>query len=136
MRKDVFFSPQSTKRQLSPEKGHSEVKRQRRDEEASDQQIEEDEAEEERLAEVKLKHLQEMAEKSMAQRSYSTQTSTSSPSSKPCLKSSWQQIGNLMLYTAAGVKGSNKVWPLLTALFIYLVKCLRLAQFYMNSLIS
>ncbi|KAF1393755.1 hypothetical protein PFLUV_G00019310 [Perca fluviatilis] len=26
-----------------------------------------------------------------------------------CLKSSWQQISNLMLYTAAGVKGSDKI---------------------------
>lgn len=98
------------------------MKRQKRDEEASGQQIKEEEAEEERLAEVKLKHLQEMAEKSMAQRRNCTQTSTSSPSSMPCLKSSWQQIGNLMLSTAAGVKGSNKVRPLLTALFMYLVK--------------
>lgn len=35
------------------------------------------------------------------------------PSSFPeptgCLRSSWQQIGNLLLYTAAGVKGSHKV---------------------------
>lgn len=105
------FFAQSNKRQLSPERGHSEVKRQKMDEEASDQQIKEDEAEEERLAEVKLKHLQELAERSMAQRSNGTQTSTSTASSVPCLKSSWQQIGNLMLYTAAGVKGSNKVGP-------------------------
>uniref|UniRef100_A0A8D3CWN6 PNK FHA domain-containing protein n=1 Tax=Scophthalmus maximus TaxID=52904 RepID=A0A8D3CWN6_SCOMX len=38
-----------------------------------------------------------------------TQPSSSSLSSKACLKSSWQQIGNLMLYTAAGVRGSDKI---------------------------
>uniref|UniRef100_A0A3Q4G664 Polynucleotide kinase 3'-phosphatase n=1 Tax=Neolamprologus brichardi TaxID=32507 RepID=A0A3Q4G664_NEOBR len=32
-----------------------------------------------------------------------------SSSSKPILKSSWQQFGSLMVYTAAGVKGSDKV---------------------------
>lgn len=78
------------------------MKRQRRDEEDDD--------EEERLAEEKLKQLQELAEKSMTE-SHSTQPSSSPSSSKGCLKSSWQQIGNLMLYTAAGVKGSDKVGP-------------------------
>ncbi|KAG7223069.1 hypothetical protein INR49_015828, partial [Caranx melampygus] len=87
----------SSKRRLSPERGHREVKRQRKEEE-----------EEERLAEEKLKQLQELAEKSMTERSDSTQPSSSS-SSKPCPMSSWQQIGNLMLYTAAGVRGSDKV---------------------------
>lgn len=67
------------------------------------------EDEEERLAEEKLKQLQELAEKSTKGRSSSTQPSSSSLSSKACLKSSWQQIGNLMLYTAAGVRGSDKV---------------------------
>ncbi|KAJ4935691.1 hypothetical protein JOQ06_017220 [Pogonophryne albipinna] len=51
----------SSKRKLSPERGSPEVKRRRRDEEASERQ------------------------------------------------SSWQQIGNLMLYTAAGVEGSDKI---------------------------
>lgn len=68
----------------------------------------EDEDDEERLAEEKLRQLQEMAEKATA--GSSTQPSSSSASSSSeCLKSNWQQIGNLMLYTAAGVKGSNKV---------------------------
>ncbi|XP_045928729.1 bifunctional polynucleotide phosphatase/kinase isoform X2 [Micropterus dolomieu] len=110
-----FFSTspmKSSKRRLSPERGHRDEKRQKRDEEASDRQRKEEvekeeEDEEERLAEEKLKQLQELAEKSMAERS--TQPSSSSLSSKGCLKSSWQQIGNLLLYTAAGVKGSNKI---------------------------
>uniref|UniRef100_A0A3Q0RVC7 Polynucleotide kinase 3'-phosphatase n=1 Tax=Amphilophus citrinellus TaxID=61819 RepID=A0A3Q0RVC7_AMPCI len=74
--------------------------------EASDRQMKDDEDEEERLAEEKLKHLQEFAEKSLTEESSSIQSS--SPS-KPCLKSSWQQFGNLMVYTAAGVKGSDKI---------------------------
>ncbi|XP_039987725.1 bifunctional polynucleotide phosphatase/kinase isoform X2 [Xiphias gladius] len=104
--KDFFStSPmKSSKRRLSPERGHPEVKRQR---------MEEEEDEEERLVEDKLKQLQELAEKSMAEKSNSTQPSSSSSSlsssSKACLKSSWQQIGNLMFYTAAGVRGSDKI---------------------------
>lgn len=66
---------------------------------------EEEEDEEERVAEEKLKQLLELAEKSVTERSDSTQPS----SSKACLKSSWEQIGNLMIYTAAGVRGSDKV---------------------------
>ncbi|XP_053277999.1 bifunctional polynucleotide phosphatase/kinase isoform X3 [Pleuronectes platessa] len=113
--KDFFpTSPmKSYKRQLSPERGHPDVKRQRTDEEVSGgwMKEEEEEDEEERLAEEKLKQLQELAEKSMTEMSNSPHpsSSSSSSSSKACLKSSWQQIGNLMLYTAAGVKGSDKI---------------------------
>ncbi|XP_041796944.1 bifunctional polynucleotide phosphatase/kinase [Chelmon rostratus] len=114
--KDFFStSPMKpSKRQLSPDRGHPAVKRQRRDEGASDRRTkeeEEEEEEEERLAEEKLKQLQELAE-TMTERSNRTQpssSSSSSSSSKGCLKSSWQQIGNLLLYTAAGVKGSDKI---------------------------
>ncbi|XP_059188176.1 bifunctional polynucleotide phosphatase/kinase [Centropristis striata] len=109
--KDFFSSSpmKSSKRRLSPERGSPKGKRKRRDEEASDGQMkeEEEEEEEERMAEEKLKQLQELAEKSMTERS--TQPSSSSSSLKGCLKSNWQQIGNLMLYTAAGVKGSDKI---------------------------
>nr|XP_046244492.1 bifunctional polynucleotide phosphatase/kinase isoform X2 [Scatophagus argus] len=110
--KDFFStSPMKpSKRQLSPERGHPEVKRQRRDEEASDRQMKEEE--EERLAEEKLKQLQELAERSMTEGSNSTQPSSSASSVsvlKGCLKSNWQEIGNLMIYTAAGVKGSDKI---------------------------
>ncbi|XP_035010093.2 bifunctional polynucleotide phosphatase/kinase [Hippoglossus stenolepis] len=114
--KDFFpTSPtKSYKRQLSPERGHPEVKRQRTDEEVSGgwMKEEKEEDEEERLAEEKLKQLQELAEKSMTEMSNSphpSSSSSSSSSSKASLKSSWQQIGNLMLYTAAGVKGSDKI---------------------------
>ncbi|XP_040901828.1 bifunctional polynucleotide phosphatase/kinase [Toxotes jaculatrix] len=113
--KDFFpTSPmKSFKRRLSPEREQPEVKRQRIEEEASGGWMkEEEEDEEERLAEEKLKQLQELAEKSMTVRSNSTQPSSLSSSSSPskaCLKSSWQQIGNLMLYTAAGVRGSDKI---------------------------
>ncbi|KAF0030715.1 hypothetical protein F2P81_017446 [Scophthalmus maximus] len=99
-----FFSTSPLKR-----KQHQ-VKRQRTEEEASGGRMKgEAEDEEERLAEEKLKQLQELAEKSTKGRSSSTQPSSSSLSSKACLKSSWQQIGNLMLYTAAGVRGSDKI---------------------------
>ncbi|KAM6959280.1 bifunctional polynucleotide phosphatase/kinase [Aplochiton taeniatus] len=40
---------------------------------------------------------------------YLESSSSSSSSSSPCAQSHWQQVGNLMLYTAAGVKGSNKI---------------------------
>lgn len=107
--KDFFPSSpmKSSKRQLSPKKEQPEVKRQRREEEASDRQMKEEEQdEEERLAEERLKHLQEFAKKSLTEESSSIQPSSSS---KPSLKSSWQQFGSLMVYTAAGVKGSDKI---------------------------
>lgn len=111
--KDFFAtSPmKSSKRPLSPERGHPEGKRQRRNEQASDGRLdeEEDEDEEERLAEEKLKQLQELAEKSTSARSNTQPSSAPASSSAGCLRSSWQLIGNLMLYTAAGVKGSDKI---------------------------
>ncbi|XP_068441294.1 bifunctional polynucleotide phosphatase/kinase [Clinocottus analis] len=103
--KDFFStSPmKSTKRHLSPESGGPEVKRQRRGEEDEDE-------DEERMVEEKLKQLQELAEKSMTQSGNGTRpSSSSSSSSKECLQSSWEQIGSLMLYTAAGVRGSEKI---------------------------
>ncbi|XP_028275302.1 bifunctional polynucleotide phosphatase/kinase [Parambassis ranga] len=106
--KDFFStSPmKSSKRHLSPEREHPQMKRPRRDDGASDKQIkEEEEDEDERLAEERLKQLQQFAEKSMAE----TNSSGQSSSSNVCQKSSWQQIGNLLLYTAAGVKGSDKI---------------------------
>uniref|UniRef100_UPI0037E83D1F bifunctional polynucleotide phosphatase/kinase n=1 Tax=Semicossyphus pulcher TaxID=241346 RepID=UPI0037E83D1F len=105
--KDFFStSPmKSSKRRRSPERGPPEGKRLRRGEVAADKE----EDEEERLAEEKLKQLQELAGKSVAEGSASTQPSSSSSSSKGCLKSNWQQISNLLLYTAAGVKGSDKI---------------------------
>ncbi|XP_023134908.2 bifunctional polynucleotide phosphatase/kinase [Amphiprion ocellaris] len=108
--KDFFpTSPmKSSKRRRGPEKGPSEGKRRKKDEEAVDREMKEtEEDEEERLAEEKLKHLQELAEKSVTDES--KRPGSSASSAKACLKSSWQQTGNLMLYTAAGVKGSDKI---------------------------
>lgn len=91
------------------------MKRQRRSE---DRWKEEEVDEEERLAEEKLKQLQDLAQKSMAEKKSNDQPLSCSSPSKGCLKSSWQQVGNLMLYTAAGVKSSDKVGPLSTATFL------------------
>jgi len=67
-----------------------------------------EEDKEESAAEEKLRQLQKMAEKAMVGSSVTGTPASSSPSA-PCLKSHWQQIGNLLLYTAAGVRGSEKV---------------------------
>lgn len=87
---------------------------------------EEEEDEEEKLAEEKLKQLQELAEKSVTEGS-TNQPSSSSSSSKACLKSTWEQIGNLLVYTAAGVRGSDKVGVLSVEepmiVFIYVLNC-------------
>ncbi|XP_077396868.1 bifunctional polynucleotide phosphatase/kinase [Festucalex cinctus] len=115
--KDFFStSPmKSSKRSLSPERRHPDAKRHRADEEASPEGNREEtsEDENEKLAEEKLRQLQELAESAMNE-SYKrspaatgSQPASSSPS--PCAKSTWQQIGNLMLYTAAGVRGSDKI---------------------------
>uniref|UniRef100_A0A1A8D7H0 Polynucleotide kinase 3'-phosphatase n=2 Tax=Nothobranchius kadleci TaxID=1051664 RepID=A0A1A8D7H0_NOTKA len=100
--KDFFSSSPSkakhgqfSKRQLSPESGLPEGKRQKLEEE-----------EEERIIEDKLKHLQEFAEKSV------TDESKDDPSPsllRGGVRSSWQQIGALMVYTAEGVTGSSKI---------------------------
>ncbi|XP_038830057.1 bifunctional polynucleotide phosphatase/kinase isoform X3 [Salvelinus namaycush] len=60
----------------------------------------------EKLAEEKLRHLQEMSERaSGASRDCVQQQASVSA----CSRSHWQQIGNLMLYTAVGVTGSTKI---------------------------
>lgn len=106
--KDFFStSPmKSSKRKPNPDRGHPEKKRQKRGE-ASDRRSEEED-EEEKMAEEKLKQLQALAEKSMTGESKAAKPSSSSPI-KGCAKSSWQQMSNLLLYTAAGVKGSDKI---------------------------
>lgn len=109
-----LFPLKSSKRQLSPERGHPEVKRQRLDDGATGgrmKQEEEEEEEEERMAEEKLKQLQKLAEESLTERSNGPRPSSfsSSSSSNACLRGSWQQVGGLMLYTAAGVRASEKV---------------------------
>ncbi|CAL8360668.1 unnamed protein product [Merluccius merluccius] len=104
-----FFSSspvKSSKRSLSPDGGHSDTKRQRRNEEE-----EEEEEEEESVVEEKLRQLQKMAERAIVGSSAAgtPAASASSLSSSACPKSHWQQIGNLLLYTAAGVRGSEKI---------------------------
>uniref|UniRef100_A0A3P9LVP5 Polynucleotide kinase 3'-phosphatase n=1 Tax=Oryzias latipes TaxID=8090 RepID=A0A3P9LVP5_ORYLA len=106
--KDFFpASPvKSSKRRLSPEKDRPETKRQRRDQDA-DRAMKEEE-EEERLAEEKLQQLQEFAAKE-SKAIESSSSSSSSSSAQASVKSSWEQTGNLLVYTAAGVKASEKI---------------------------
>ncbi|CAL1571153.1 unnamed protein product [Knipowitschia caucasica] len=100
--KDFFpTSPiKSTKRSLSPEKEQPEVKRLKRE------RAEEDD-EDEKMAEEKLMELQALAARSASHTENSTRAVT--VSSDACTKSSWQQISNLMVYTAAGVRASDKI---------------------------
>lgn len=89
-----FYLLKATKRALESQDDAAEAKRgcaERSDEE------------EEKLVEEKLRQLQQLAQ------SPSTQQSPADPAATVCLNSHWQQIGNLMLYTAAGVTGSPKV---------------------------
>ncbi|XP_061682454.1 bifunctional polynucleotide phosphatase/kinase [Syngnathoides biaculeatus] len=112
--KDFFpTSPmKSSKRLLSSESGHPDPKRQRGDEDASSgwNKEEASENEDEKRIEEKLKQLQELAETAMSQKyNKRTKPPSSSSTSSPCIKSIWEQIGNLMLYTAVGVRGSDKI---------------------------
>lgn len=70
----------------------------------------EEEDDEEKMAEERLKELQDLAAQSLSDKSDPNQAkSASSISSEGCAKSNWQQINNLMVYTAAGVKASDKI---------------------------
>ncbi|XP_033833465.1 bifunctional polynucleotide phosphatase/kinase [Periophthalmus magnuspinnatus] len=99
--KDFFpTSPiKSSKRSLSPEKDHPEMKRLK----SAIGAKEEDYDENEKMAEEALKELQKLAARSMSD------SSNSNRASEECAKSNWQQINNLMVYTAAGVKASDKI---------------------------
>lgn len=66
-----------------------------------------DDDESERLAEENLKKLQSLAERASA--SQKTPEKKSQTGSSSCAKSHWKKIGHLILYTAAGVRGSSKV---------------------------
>ncbi|XP_034023778.1 bifunctional polynucleotide phosphatase/kinase [Thalassophryne amazonica] len=109
--KDFFPSSpmKSSKRPYSGETKPPEVKRQRRFKKSPDGEKKSEEDEDERMAEEKLKQLQEMVEKATAEGSGSIQPASASSSSQACQKSSWQQTGSLMFYTAAGVKASEKI---------------------------
>ncbi|XP_072311603.1 bifunctional polynucleotide phosphatase/kinase [Eucyclogobius newberryi] len=101
--KDFFpTSPiKSLKRPLSPEKEPSEVKRLKLNPGA-------EEEDDEKAAEEKLKELQKLAAHYDTSASHQA-VSVSSMSSEGCAKSNWQQINSLMVYTAAGVKASDKI---------------------------
>ncbi|XP_026873360.2 bifunctional polynucleotide phosphatase/kinase isoform X1 [Electrophorus electricus] len=66
-----------------------------------------DEEDRESLAEENLRTLQELAQRSGTQQNPSEPIQTS-PSSA-CPQSNWQQIGNLMVYTTAGVTGHSRI---------------------------
>uniref|UniRef100_A0A8C6UA51 Polynucleotide kinase 3'-phosphatase n=1 Tax=Neogobius melanostomus TaxID=47308 RepID=A0A8C6UA51_9GOBI len=74
-----------------------------------DRGAEEEEDDEEKMAEEKLKELQDLAMQSLSDKSDSNQATSVSISSEGCAKSNWQQINTLMVYTAAGVKASDKI---------------------------
>ncbi|XP_077466907.1 bifunctional polynucleotide phosphatase/kinase [Stigmatopora argus] len=106
--KDFFASSptKSLKRPLSPEEERHDAKRHRDDEVRNKAEASEDE--EEKRAEEKLKQLQELAETTLNESSKKSSQPAFTASSA-CVKSVWEQIGNLMLYTAAGVRGSDKI---------------------------
>ena len=95
--KETTVFVQASKRSRSPDE----------DPRGKRQRATEDEDEDERLAEEKLRQLQELAERASSTKH--SALSSSSSSSAACSQSQWEQIGNLLLYTAAGVKGRNKV---------------------------
>ncbi|KAB5550044.1 hypothetical protein PHYPO_G00049130 [Pangasianodon hypophthalmus] len=92
----VASPKKSTKRALDSEDDASEAKRGR------SEKCDEDEGD---LVEEKLRQLQQLAQGTITQQS--SKPSASVPSA--CLHSHWQQVGTLMLYTAAGVTGSSKI---------------------------
>uniref|UniRef100_A0A8C6WTQ2 Polynucleotide kinase 3'-phosphatase n=1 Tax=Neogobius melanostomus TaxID=47308 RepID=A0A8C6WTQ2_9GOBI len=104
--KDFFpTSPmKSSKRPRCSAKGEPEMKRLK-----PDRGAEEEEDDEEKMAEEKLKELQDLAMQSLSDKSDSNQATSVSISSEGCAKSNWQQINTLMVYTAAGVKASDKI---------------------------
>lgn len=92
------------KRPHSSEEDESEQKR-RRSETFDDDDDDDDDSE--RLAEENLKKLQSLAERASA--SQKTPEKKTQMGSSSCAMSHWKKIGHLLLYTAAGVRGSSKV---------------------------
>ncbi|KAI5098680.1 bifunctional polynucleotide phosphatase/kinase isoform X1, partial [Silurus meridionalis] len=97
----VTSPKKSTKRALDPEDEASDAKRGRT--EKADGEGDDDD---ENLLEEKLRQLQQFAQGKSTQQSPARPSATA-PSA--CSNSHWQQIGNLLLYTAAGVTGSSKI---------------------------
>ncbi|XP_060799222.1 bifunctional polynucleotide phosphatase/kinase [Neoarius graeffei] len=98
---DFFASSpkKSTKRALDSRDDACEAKRGRTEKPDEDE-------DEEKLMEEKLRQLQQFAEGTSTQHSPS-EPSTTVPTA--CCRSHWEQIGSLLLYTAAGVTGSAKI---------------------------
>lgn len=97
--KTLALVSQATKRPHSPKQDVPRTKRGRDDEEDEDEQA---------SAEKKLKQLQAFAQRESDDNLKSPTVKPSAPSST-CSQSHWQQIGSLMLFTAAGVPESSKV---------------------------
>ncbi|XP_036392772.1 bifunctional polynucleotide phosphatase/kinase isoform X2 [Megalops cyprinoides] len=92
----------AVKRPHSKEEDPS-VKRLRKERSSGGDDDDDDDAES--LIEEKLKQLQDIAEKASMQQA----VPGPSPGSSPCSKDHWEQVGNLMLFTAAGVTASTKI---------------------------
>ncbi|XP_031428942.1 bifunctional polynucleotide phosphatase/kinase isoform X2 [Clupea harengus] len=89
----------SVKRPHSSEEDESEKKRGRTEALSDDDS--------ERLAEENLRKLQNLAERAGSSQQASEKMAQTGSSA--CSKSHWQKIGHLLLYTAAGVRGSSKI---------------------------
>uniref|UniRef100_A0A674CI13 Polynucleotide kinase 3'-phosphatase n=1 Tax=Salmo trutta TaxID=8032 RepID=A0A674CI13_SALTR len=98
-----FFASSPKKASKRPHSSEEDPQEKRRRTTGSDSGGE-DEAE--KLAEEKLRQLQEMSERASGASRDGVQQQASVSA---CSRSHWQQIGNLMLYTAVGVTGSTKI---------------------------
>ncbi|XP_053362829.1 bifunctional polynucleotide phosphatase/kinase [Clarias gariepinus] len=95
---DFFISSpkKSRKRALDSEDSATEAKRGRAEKPDEDEE----------MVEEKLRQLKQLAEGTSTQQSPSKASASAPPA---CSNSHWQQIGNLMLYTAAGVTARAKI---------------------------
>ncbi|XP_030633555.1 bifunctional polynucleotide phosphatase/kinase [Chanos chanos] len=99
-----FFAPSPKKSMKRPPSSEEEVPGTKRG--RTEKSPEKNEDEEESLAEEKLRQLQEFAKKAITQQTPEKLAPARPPA---CSHSRWEQIGNLMLYTAAGVSASSKI---------------------------
>ncbi|XP_063060348.1 bifunctional polynucleotide phosphatase/kinase [Engraulis encrasicolus] len=103
-----FFHPspkKSVKRPHSSEEDEMEQKRGRTEAPVDDDDDDDEEAE--RAAEENLRRLQSLAERASSSKPATERTAQMGSSA--CSKSNWQKTGHLILYTAAGVRGSSKI---------------------------
>uniref|UniRef100_A0A673IMI7 Bifunctional polynucleotide phosphatase/kinase-like n=1 Tax=Sinocyclocheilus rhinocerous TaxID=307959 RepID=A0A673IMI7_9TELE len=94
----------ATKRPHSPEDDAPRTKQGR----GGDDDDEDEDEDEETSGEEKLKQLQELAQKKSDNKLDSPSVKATAPSST-CSQSHWQQIGSLLLFTAAGLPDSSKI---------------------------